>query len=78
MTPEQLVEKMAKACLIPEAHSNDVQVFNGIAKVMLRIVLQAIEDGEVVTTEYAGVDEDNTPHERAVLNPDFAKFLKEK
>ena len=63
MTPEELVKKMATAMpnTIPFGKCK------AISDELLRIVLQAIEDGEVVDEFYDGA---------IMLKPDFANFLR--
>ena len=71
LTPEQLIEKMATAMpnTIPFGKCK------AISDELLRIVLQAIEDGEVVEAKYSSFC-DEVDFEGVGLKPDFANFLR--
>lgn len=67
MTPEELIEKMAKQAYLFE-YSPIIR-----AEIMLRVVLQAIEDGECIGAvrfdDYGNIT-------NIEWKPSFAKFMK--
>lgn len=69
-----LVEKMVKACLIEGADNTDVEVFTGISKVVLRVVLKAIQDGDVAQIK-ADIDKNGWVVTKVGLTAEYQKFL---
>lgn len=70
LTPEMLVEKMA--------NGYDEQSITKTCDAMLRIVLQAIEDGGVASVKTILLNRGEYDEEKlteVVLNPSFSKFL---
>lgn len=69
MTPDELVEKMAEAV---RAYRTQMSITT-MSEQMLRVVLQAIKDGEVVEIEWVKDGEVNCR-----INREFEKWMEDK
>lgn len=78
MTPEQLIEKMAKAGNLTKRIEGNRVIFDMDYDAMLRIVLKAISDGHIVDIDHMCYGDEYGCEYHIELDPEFEKFMEAK